>query len=146
ELVADAGGVHVFVLPDDEDALAQAPDVDVLGGGGALVVIGEAHLEHVVLVRDDRGRGGGGSQGEDPILEVQGGSAHAGGGGDGAQGDLHPPLLQGVVGVDGGLGHVHVVLIAQVELDGAALGVDLIHSDLGAVVGGQAIDGGVAGQ
>ena len=52
----------------------------------------------------------------------------------------------GVVGVDGLLRVVDVVLVLQLELDGAALGVDLLHSDLSAALGSQAVDGGVTGQ
>ena len=39
-----------------------------------------------------------------------------------------------------------VVLVAQLELDVAAQGVDLVHSDLGAVLGRNAVDGSIAGQ
>ena len=70
---------------------------------------------------------------------------HARGGGDGAQEHLHPPALQGIVGVDGLLRVVGVVLIAQVDLD-AAQGVDLVRGDLRAVGGGIAVDGRAAGQ
>ena len=146
KLVLDAGGVHIVVLPDDVHVLAQVLLIDILGGGQALVGVGEAHLEHVVFVGDDVGGGGGGGQGEDPVLEVVLGGGDAGLGGDGAQGDLHAPVLQVVEGVDGGLRHVLVVLIVQLELNVAALRVDLVHRDLGAPVGGQAVDGGVAGE
>src|SRR5699024_10376036 len=129
-----------------EDLLAQALVIDVLGGGQALVGVGEAHLVHAVLALDHVGGGAGGGQGEDAVGHGQLGGADAGLGGDGAQRDLHAPVLQGVVGVDRGLGDVHVVLVVQLELDGAALGVDLVHGDLGAALCSQAVDGGVAGQ
>ena len=80
------------------------------------------------------------------VLKGQGGGADAGLGGDGAQGDLHAPLLQGVVSVDRSLRDVHIVLVLQRELNVAAGLFDFIHGDLGAALGSQAIDGGVASQ
>ena len=142
----DAFGVHVVVLPDDGDLGAQILLVNVTGSSGALVGVHEAHLEHVILALGGslgRGRGG---QGKDPVRIVLHGGGFAGLGGDGAQGELHAPVLQGVVGIDGLFGVVHVVLIAQLELDVAAQGVDLIHSQLCAVLGCHAVDGGIPGQ
>ena len=77
---------------------------------------------------------------------IKAGGADAGLGGDGAQGDLHAPLLQGVVGVDGGLSVVDVVLSHQLKLDVAAQGIDFVHRDLGGIGHAGAIDGGAAGQ
>lgn len=133
-------------LPDDGDLAAQALFRNVLGGGGTLVGVHEAHLEHVVLTLGGSGGGSGGGQGEDAVGIGLSGSGLAGLGGHGAQGDLHAPVLENVVGVDGLLGVVLVILIAQVELDRAAFGVDLVHGDLGAAVGCVAVDSSAAGQ
>ena len=67
------------------------------------------------------------------------------GGSNGTQEHLHPPVLQGVVGVDGLLCIVGVVLILQVELQ-AAQSVDLLNGDLRAALGRVAVNGCAAGQ
>ena len=55
---------------DDGDLRTVEVLIDVLGGTGALVGVGEADLEHVIIVVDgnDIVAGGGGGQGEHPVL------------------------------------------------------------------------------
>ena len=145
EGVPDALGVSVVVAVDDAHLRPGHVLGDIVGGANALVGVGEADLEHVVLAADDVGGGGGGGQGKYPVVVDLSGHGDGGAGGDGAHQDLHAPVHQGVVGVDGGLAVGHVVLGLELKLD-AAQGVDLVHGDLGAVHGGVAVDGGVAGQ
>src|SRR5699024_3683356 len=117
KVVPDALGVGVVVAIDDGDLGVLKVLVDVLGGAGALVGIGEAHLEDVVVALDDVVAGAGGRQGEHPLLIGVGHHGQGGAGGDGAQQDLHSLVHQGVVGVDGSLGIAGVILADQAELD-----------------------------
>ena len=84
--------------------------------------------------------GGGRGQLEDAVVVGLGGDGDAGRGRGGAHQDLHAPVLQGVVGVDGLLGVVLVVLPVEGHLGGAG-SVDLVDGDLGAILGGRAVDG-----
>ena len=70
EVVPDTDGVLVIVFVDDGDLRTVEVLIDVLGGTGALVGVGEADLEHVIIVVDgnDIVAGGGGGQGEHPVL------------------------------------------------------------------------------
>lgn len=138
----------VIVFVDDGDLRTVEVLIDVLGGTGALVGVGEADLEHVVIVVDgnDIVAGGGGGQGEHPVLIGQRDHGKGRLGGDGAHQDLHAVVHQGVVGVDGGLSVVDVVLSHQLKLDVAAQGIDFVHRDLGGIGHAGAIDGGAAGQ
>ena len=52
EVVPDTDGVLVIVFVDDGDLRTVEVLIDVLGGTGALVGVGEADLEHVVIVVD----------------------------------------------------------------------------------------------
>ena len=54
-------------------------------------------------------------------------------------------MAQSVVGGHGGVGHAGVILVLELEPDGAAQGVDLLHGDLRAPLGGGAVLGVVAG-
>ena len=145
EGIVDTGGVGVAVVVDDGHLAAQIVILDVVGGGNALVGVGEADLEHIVLTGGDVGGGSGGGQ-----LEVAGGvglsrHGHTGGGSGAAVDDLGAVADEGVVGVDGLLSVTLVVLEVQLKLE-AAQGVDLLHGHLGALLGGKAIHGGGAGQ
>ena len=142
----DAGGVNVIVLPDDSDLGAELLLCDVLCGCGALVRVNEAHLEHIVLVRGYRNGGSRRSQCENTVAVVLSGGSLARLGGYGAERQLHAPVLQGVVGVDSLLGVVLIVLIVQLELNIAALSVDLVNCDLCAVLAGVAVNSSRAGQ
>lgn len=75
----------VVVAVDDGDLGVRHIGAHVGGRAGALVGVGEAHLEHVVLARDDVGGGGAGGQGEDAVVVDLGGYADGGAGGDGAR-------------------------------------------------------------
>ena len=142
----DAGGVNVIVLPDDRDLGAELLLCDVLSGCGALVRVHEAHLEYVVLALGYCNGGCGRGQSENAVAVVLSGGSLARLGGYGAEGQLHAPVLQGVVGVDGLLCVVLVVLIVQLELNIAALSVDLVNRDLRAVLCSVAVNCGCAGQ
>ena len=120
--------------------------VNVLSGAAALVGVGEAHLVDVVVALDHIVAGGGGGEGEHPVLIGQRGHGQGGLGGDGAHQQLHPVVHQLVVGVDGGLRIVDVVGRDEVELDVSVHGVDLIHSDLCGVEHVGTINGGISGQ
>ncbi|CAN4035735.1 Multidrug export protein mepA, partial [Dysosmobacter welbionis] len=148
EVVPDTDGVLVIVFVDDGDLRTVEVLIDVLGGTGALVGVGEADLEHVIIVVDgnDIVAGGGGGQGEHPVLIGQRDHGKGRLGGDGAHQDLHAVVHQGVVGVDGGLSVVDVVLSHQLKLDVAAQGIDFVHRDLGGIGHAGAVDGGAAGQ
>ena len=81
----------------------------------------------------------------DAVGEVLGGRRLAGFGRDRSERDLHAPVLEGVVGVDGLFGVVRVVLVIQLELNAAGR-VDLVDGDLRAVLGGIAVNGGASRQ
>ena len=93
----------------------------------------------------DGGGGGGGGQLEDPVTEALRRHGGAGAGGGAAVENLHPPVHQVVVGVDALLAVGLVVLAVELKLE-AAQGVDLLNGDLGALVGGDAVLGGGAGE
>ena len=118
---------------------------DVAGGSGALVGIVEADLIDIILAFGDLDGGGGRSQHKDAILVGLSGNGDRGGGGGRAYEDLHAPVEEVVVGIDGFFGVVFIVLRLDLDLD-AALGVDLLGSQLGAVFRGVAVLCVVAGQ
>ena len=111
-----------------------------------MVRIREAHLINVVLPLDDRRAGSGRGQRKDTVGVVLRRSGLARLGGNRTQRDLHAPVLQGIVCVDRFLRVVLVVLILEFKLDRAALGVDLIHRDLRAVLRRVAVNRRAAGQ
>lgn len=139
------GGVGVAVVVDDGDLGAQAVLLDVISGGEALIGVGEADLEDVVPPAGHIGGGGGGSELEVAVVEGFGGHGYAGSGGGAAVDELHAVALELVVGVDGLLGVALVILEIQGELE-TAQGVDFRYGDLGALLRGQAVHGGGAGQ
>ncbi len=145
EAVADALGVSVIVAVDHGDLRIGEVLGHVVSGSGALVGVGEADLEHIVLAVDDVRGGSGGSQAEHAVGVSLGGNGDGGAGGHGADLDLHTPVEQGVVGIDGLFAVSLVVLALQLKLH-AAGGVELVDCDLGGVDNGIAIDGGGAGQ
>ena len=67
--------------------------------------------------------------------------SHAGAGGDGGEHDVDALVEQVVVGVDAELAVTLVIAGQDLELDIAALRVDLISGDLRAVLNGQAVHG-----
>ena len=142
----NAGGVNVIVLPDDRNLGAELLLCNVLRGCGALVRVHKAHLEYVVLALGYCNGGCGRGQRENTVAVVLSGGSLARLGGYGAEGQLHAPVLQGVVGVDSLLGVVLIVLIVQLKLNIAALSVDLVNSDLRAVLCSIAVNGSRAGQ
>ena len=113
---------------------------DVVSGGNALVGVGEADLEDVVLALGNVGGGGGGGQHEGAVIVAGIGNGDGSAGGGGADEDLHAPVHHGVVGVDGLLAVGLVVLLLILELDLAVAGVDLIDGQLSALNNGQTID------
>ena len=142
----NTGGVNVIVLPDDRNLGAELLLCDVLRGCGALVRVHKAHLEYVVLALGYCNGGCGRGQCENAVAVVLSGGSLARLGGYGAEGQLHAPVLQGVVGVDSLLGVVLIVLIVQLKLNIAALSVDLVNSDLRAVLCSIAVNSSRAGQ
>ena len=142
----NAGGVNVIVLPDDRNLGAELLLCDVLCGCGALVRVHKAHLEYVVLALGYCNGGCGRGQRENTVAVVLSGGSLTRLGGYGAERQLHAPVLQGVVGVDSLLGVVLIVLIVQLELNIAALSVDLVNSDLRAVLCSIAVNSSRAGQ
>ena len=146
EALVDAGGVVVAVVVDHGDLGGQLVLGDEVRGGLALVGVGEAHLEHVVVALGDGGGGGGGGELEHPVAVALGGHGGGGAGGGAPIEDLHLMVQQGVVGVDALLAVGLVILAVQLEADGVVQGVDLLDGDLGALVGGDAVLGVGAGQ
>ena len=142
----NTGGVNVIVLPDDRNLGAELLLCNVLRGCGALVRVNEAHLEHIVLICGYRNGGSRRSQCKNAVAVVLSGGSLARLGGYRAERQLHAPVLQGVVGVDSLLGVVLIVLIVQLELNIAALSVDLVNSDLRAVLCSIAVNRSRAGQ
>ena len=72
--------------------------------------------------------------------------SHGSTGGGGADQNLHPQSIRGVVGVEGLLAVGLVVLALELKLDLGVAGVDLLDGQLGAVDHGLTVDGGVTGQ
>ena len=142
----NAGGVNIIVLPDDRNLGAELLLCDVLCGCGALVRVHKAHLEYVVLALGYCNGGCGRGQSENAVAVVLSGGSLARLGGYGAEGHLHAPVLQGVVGVYRLLCVALVVLIVQLKLNIAALSVDLVNRDLCAVLAGIAVNSIRAGQ
>ena len=142
----NAGGVNIIVLPDDRNLGAELLLCDVLCGCGALVRVHKAHLEYVVLALGYCNGGCGRGQSENAVAVVLSGGSLARLGGYGAEGQLHAPVLQGVVGVYRLLCVALVVLIVQLKLNIAALSVDLVNRDLCAVLAGIAVNSIRAGQ
>ena len=105
---------------------------------GALVRIGEAHLENVsvcaclsLAVRIDNGRAGSGrSDGKDLIFLIKRSNCSAGGGGDRREGDLHLAVHQGTECCRCLFSIVLVIFKLKLELY-TALGVDFLNSHLG---------------
>ena len=142
----DTGGVNVIVLPDDSDLGAELLLCDLVSSQSTLRRVDEAHLEHIVLALGGTGGGSGRGQSENAVAVSLCCGSLARLGGYGAEGQLHAPVLQGVVGVNGLLGVALVVLIVQLELNIAAFGVDLVNRDLCAVLAGVAVNSSRAGQ
>ena len=142
---SNTGGISVRVVVQDSQLGAQTVGLHIVGSSDTLVGVGEAHLEDVVLAVGDVGGGSGGGQLEVTVSIGLAGNSHAGTGGGAAVQDLHAPVLQVVVSVDALFAVSFVVLEVQLELD-AALGVDLGNCDLSALLGGDTVGSGVAGQ
>ena len=144
--LVDAGRVRVGRVIDDADAGAQAVGADVVGGRNALVGVGEAHLEDVVAGQGHVLRRGGRGQHKQVVGRSLRADGQARVARDGAQQDLHAPVLQVVVGVQRGLGVAGVVLKLELE-HGVARGfVDLLHGQFLAVLHGGAVQGVGAGR
>ena len=118
---------------------------DILGGSGALVRVGKANLEDVVLILNDVDRGSGRSQEEHTVRVSLGACGFTGLGSGGTEDHLGTGVQRGVVSVDDFFNVVLVVLIDQFDFV-FPLGVDLVHGDLGTVLGGQAVQGGGTGR
>ncbi len=146
EGVADALGVSVVVTIDNSDLRARHVLGDVVSRAGALVGVGEADLEDVVLIGGDVGGGSGRGQHEGAVSVRLVGNGQGSAGGGGADEDLHPLVHHGVVGVERLLAVSLIVLLEEGELDGGIAGVDLLDGELRAVDDGLAVDGGAAGQ
>ena len=146
EVVVDTGGVNVVVLPDDSDLGAELLLCDLVSSQSALCRVDEAHLEHIVLALGGTGGGSGRGQSENAVAVSLCCGSLARLGGYGAERQLHAPVLQRVVGVDSLLCVALVVLIVQLELNIAALSVDLVNRDLCAVLAGVAVNCVCAGQ
>ena len=118
---------------------------NVQRGSGALVRVGEADLEDVVLVFNNGNGGSGGGQEEHAVSVSLSAGGFAGLGGGGSQNHLGTGVQRGVVGVDNLFHVVLVIFVNQFNLEFAALGVDFIHGDFSTVLGGQAVQGRGAG-
>ena len=145
EGVVDAGGVCVAVVVDDSDLCICKMLGNVLGGSGALVGVVEADLIGVVLVSGDIGGRSRGGQGEDTIQIGLSGNSNTRSGGNAAAENLHTPVHEVVVSVDGLFCVVLVVLSVELNLE-AAHSVDLVNRDLSAVLCSSAINGSATGQ
>ena len=144
----DTLGVRVVILVDDGNLAFRHVGRNIGRRAAALVGVGEAELEHVVLPISHVGGGGGRRQHEYVILIGLRRDGDGGACGDGACENLHSPVEQDVVRVHGGLAVGDVVLKLQlhwVAVD-AARGVDLVHGDLLAVFDGLSVDSGGAGE
>ena len=111
-----------------------------------MVGVGEADLEHVVLTGSHIHGGGGGRDHEGAVIVAGVSHRHGSTGGGGANQNLHAPVHQGVVGVDGLFAVGLVVLALELKLDLGVAGVDLVDGQLGTVDHGLTVDGGVTGQ
>ena len=146
EVLMDSLGIHIVIFPNHSDLRAKLFLRDILGGSGALVGVHKAHLEDVILPLNVGRGGSGGRQRKDAIRIILHGGGLTGLRSDRTQGDLHSPVLQGIVGVDSLFRVVDIVLITEVKLDVSPQCVDLVHCNLGAVFGGHAVDCRRAGQ
>ena len=118
---------------------------NVLSGSRALVGVVEADLIGVILVSGDVGGRSGGGQGEDTIQIGLSGNSNTRSGGNAAAENLHTPVHEVVVSVDGLFCVVLVVLSVELNLK-AAHSVDLVNRDLSAVLCSSAINGSATGQ
>ena len=145
ELLVNTGGIGVGGIIDNTDGSAQIVLGNVVGRADALVGVGKADLEDVVTGGNDGYIGSGGAHHEHPVSCTlsSGGCGRAGGGGAGH--DLHTPVHQGGVSVDSLLSVSFVVLGIDLKLQ-AALGIDLLKSQLQAVGNGIAVHSVAAGQ
>ena len=142
----DALRVGVIVAVQHGDLGVRHVFGDVVSGGNALVGVGEADLEHIVLAGGHVHSGSGGRDHEGALAVADISHSHGSTGGGGADQNLHAPVHQLVVGV-GGLFAVGLVILAlELKLDLGVAGVDLVDGQLGTVDHGLAVDGGVTGQ
>ena len=134
ERIVNAGGIRVRTVIDDGDLCRKAVLNDIIGGKRALLRVGEANAERIVVC-DAAFSGAGRRQLEHIVVCRLGRNGDAGIAGDGAHQDLHAPVLQAVVRVDRLLGIVLVILEFHLILL-AAQRVDLGNGDLRAVLHG----------
>ncbi len=118
---------------------------DVLRGSLALVGVGEADLEHVVLVLDNGGGGSGGGQEEHAVGVALSARGFAWLRGGGAQDHLRAGVQSGVVGVDDLFHVVLVVFVDQFDFVSAARFIDFRGGYFRTVQGRQAVQSGRAG-
>ena len=146
EGVADALGVSVVVTVDDGDFGTSEVFSHVVGSANALVGVGEADLEDIVLARGDVGGGSGRGQHKGAVIVADIGNRDGSAGGGGADEDLHAVVHHGVVGVNGLFAVGLIVLREELKLDGAVARVDFIDGELHALLDGHTVDRVVAGQ
>ena len=118
---------------------------NILSGSGALVGVGEAYLEHIVLTVYNVKGGCRRSDLKDPVAVAFRRNCDTGLSGNGAEDYLHAPILKGVVSVNGFLCVVLIILKLQLKLS-AAEGVDLVNGDLSAVLNCDAVGSSGAGK
>ena len=146
ESIADALRVSVVVAVDDGDLGIGEVLSHVVGSANALVGVGEADLEDIVLARGHVSGGGGGSQHEGTVGVAGIGNGDGSAGGRGADENLHAVVHHVVVGVDGLFTVGLIVLREELKLDGAVARVDFIDGELHALLDGHTVDRVVAGQ
>ena len=112
EFLIDTGRISIAVVVDYRNLGAELLLFNILCGSNALVRVGKAHLEYIVLALNGNvavavgltaynvGRRSGRSKLENLIGVGLGGNRNAGLCGNGAHKDLHTPVFQLVVSVD----------------------------------------------
>ena len=145
EGIPDALRICVIVAVNHGNLLAGHVGSDVGCGAGALVGVGKADLEHIVLAVNDVGGRCRGRQAEHTVIVGFCGNSQSRTGGGGSDQNLHTVVQQLVICVNGGLAVGYVILEHQFNLS-AALGVNLVNSNLSAVLHGVAVNCSLAGQ
>ena len=133
EGIADDLRISIIVTVDDSYLLACHMLCDIVGGAGALVRVGEADLEYIVLVLDDICGRARRSEHKHLILCSLSGYCDGRAGGNRSYKSLHAPVNKRIVCVDCGLAVGNIILALELKLNASALSVDLVNSDLNAV-------------
>ena len=141
EALIDTGRIRIGVIINDSNFGRQFVTGDVFGRFHALVGVGEAHAERVVVFHA-LGRRTGGSQLEHIVRFGFVGNSHAGVTGNRTHQQVHAPVFQIVVRIDGFFRIVFIILEFEFDLHtgDTARFVDLFNSHFGAVFNSFAIN------